>query len=150
MTPGWGDAIQANKAGLLELADVFVVNKADRPGAADARRDLELMLDLSGHVAWRVPVVETVAQDGTGVDALWEALVAHHAHLVATGELGGRRAARARAEVLGRAVALAQRRLAAALDDGDLLAEVGERHLSPAAAAQLVVRRAGLAPGPQG
>ena len=47
VTPGWGDAVQANKAGLLEVGDLFVVNKADRPGADDARRDLELMLDLS-------------------------------------------------------------------------------------------------------
>ena len=81
VNPGWGDAIQANKAGLLEIADVFVVNKADRPGLDDARRDLEHMLDLSPRTDWRPPIVETVATDGARVDELWEALGAHGEHL---------------------------------------------------------------------
>ena len=63
VSPGWGDAVQANKAGLLEMADIFVVNKADRPGAADARRDLEYMLDLGHRSGWRPPVTLTVATD---------------------------------------------------------------------------------------
>ena len=111
VTPGWGDAVQANKAGLLELADVFVVNKADRPGAADARRDLELMLDLS-HVsgadrrAGRRPViVETTATDGSGVDALVAAMTAHLADLGSDGLLDDRRRSRARAEIRARLVA---------------------------------------------
>jgi len=64
VNPGWGDAVQANKAGLLEVADVFCVNKADRPGAAEARRDLEQMLDMTVGHDWRPPVVEesSVAQ----------------------------------------------------------------------------------------
>jgi LAO/AO transport system kinase len=57
VTPGWGDSMQANKAGLLEVADVFVINKADRPGAREARRDLEQMLDLSRPAAWRPEIV---------------------------------------------------------------------------------------------
>ena len=81
VNPGWGDAIQANKAGLLEIADVFVINKADRPGVDDARRDLEHMLDLSPRTDWRPPIVEAVATDGTGVDELWGALCAHGHHL---------------------------------------------------------------------
>ena len=64
VNPGWGDAIQANKAGLLEIADLFVINKADRPGARETRRDLELMLDLTQLGDWRPPIVETVALDG--------------------------------------------------------------------------------------
>ena len=63
LNPGWGDAIQANKAGLLEIADLFVINKADRPGARETRRDLELMLDLTQLGDWRPPIVETVAHE---------------------------------------------------------------------------------------
>ncbi|MGH9020813.1 MAG: methylmalonyl Co-A mutase-associated GTPase MeaB, partial [Acidimicrobiales bacterium] len=66
--PGWGDAMQANKAGLLEVADVFVVNKADRDGVAETRRDLAQMLDLGAARAWRPPIVSTVATTGDGVD----------------------------------------------------------------------------------
>jgi len=93
VNPGWGDAVQASKAGLLEVADVFVVNKADREGAADTRRDLEGMLDLGDRPldAWRPPVVEAVATTGTGVEAVWGAVLDHRAHLEATGELARRR-----------------------------------------------------------
>lgn len=98
VTPGWGDGIQASKAGLLEIGDVFAVNKADRPGAADARRDLEMMLDMGAAGAWRPPVVETAAADGSGMEKLWEALQGHAAHL-REGELAARRLRRARAAV---------------------------------------------------
>ncbi len=69
VNPGWGDAVQANKAGLMEVADVFVINKADRPGVDQTRRDLELMLDLSELGDWRPPIVATVGSTGEGVDA---------------------------------------------------------------------------------
>lgn len=98
VTPGWGDGIQAGKAGLLEIGDVFAVNKADRPGAADARRDLEMMLDMGAAGAWRPPVVETAAADGSGMEKLWEALQGHAAHLL-QGEMAARRLRRARAAV---------------------------------------------------
>jgi len=87
VNPGWGDAIQANKAGLLEIADLFVINKADRPGARETRRDLELMLDLTQLGDWRPPIVDTVASSGDGVDDLWSAIGEHRAHLVANGDL---------------------------------------------------------------
>src|SRR5207244_10231544 len=64
VNPRWGDAVQAAKAGLLEIADLFVVNKADRPGAAETARDLEGMLDLGGELDWRPPVLRTVATEG--------------------------------------------------------------------------------------
>jgi LAO/AO transport system kinase len=102
VSPGWGDAVQANKAGLLEIADVFVVNKADRPGAREAARDLERMLDMAvpgGVQGWRPPVVCTTATTGGGVDDLWRAVDDHRAHLVASGELAARRRARAAEEV---------------------------------------------------
>jgi len=94
VTPGWGDSMQANKAGLLEVADVFVINKADRPGVAEARRDLNQMLDLGAVSEWRPPVVETVASDGRGVEALWNEIARHRAHLLVRGRLAARRAAR--------------------------------------------------------
>ncbi len=87
VNPGWGDAIQANKAGLLEIADLFVINKADRPGARETRRDLELMLDLTDLGEWRPPIVETVASTGDGVDELWATIREHRTHLIDRGSL---------------------------------------------------------------
>jgi LAO/AO transport system kinase len=91
VNPGWGDAVQANKAGLMEIADVFVINKADRPGADDTRRDLEVMLDLSSGSDWRPPIVPTVASAGEGLDLLWKAIGDHRAHVEANGRLDRRR-----------------------------------------------------------
>ena len=74
VNPGWGDSVQANKAGLMEVADVFVINKADRPGVQETRRDLQQMLELSGEGAeaanagWQVPIIATVASSGESVD----------------------------------------------------------------------------------
>jgi LAO/AO transport system kinase len=91
VNPGWGDAIQANKAGLLEVADVFVINKADRPGSNQTRRDLDLMLDLTDLGEWRPPIVETVASTGEGVDALWAAVGDHRHYQEAGGTLADHR-----------------------------------------------------------
>ena len=145
VTPGWGDAVQANKAGLLEVADVFVVNKADRPGANDARRDLELMLDLS-HVTgqedasgYRPPIVMASAIDGTGAPEVWEAIVAHREHLDATGGLSARRAGRLRMEVANRVEQLLTTEADGALADErgqKLLTQATDRSISPAEAAQ--------------
>jgi LAO/AO transport system kinase len=87
VNPGWGDAIQANKAGLLEIADLFVINKADRPGTSQTRRDLELMLDLTELGSWRPPIMETVASKGEGIEALWSAVGDHRSHQIAHGTL---------------------------------------------------------------
>jgi LAO/AO transport system kinase len=94
VTPGWGDSMQANKAGLLEIADLFVINKADRPGAREARRDLEQMLDLSTPRDWRPKVVDTTATNGEGMEELWAEIARHRSHLLSTGELVQRRAER--------------------------------------------------------
>jgi LAO/AO transport system kinase len=99
VTPGWGDGVQANKAGLLEIADVFVVNKSDRDGVTETVRDLEMMLDLSMPGSWRPPILRTVATNREGVDELWSAIGDHRAHLETSGELAGRRAARLRTEL---------------------------------------------------
>src|SRR5690606_15208020 len=92
VNPGWGDAVQANKAGLMEIADLFVVNKADRPGAKETARDLERMLDMAmpGR-SWRPPVVCATATSGDGVDDVWQAVADHRAHMEADGELDDRR-----------------------------------------------------------
>ena len=94
VNPGWGDSVQANKAGLMEIADVFVVNKADREGADATRRDLEQMLDLSGAAAadaWRPPVLTTVATAGEGVDELASTIAAHRHYAERSGLLARRR-----------------------------------------------------------
>ncbi|MEO5841780.1 MAG: methylmalonyl Co-A mutase-associated GTPase MeaB [Acidimicrobiales bacterium] len=146
VTPGWGDAIQANKAGLLELADIFVVNKADRPGASDARRDLEYMLDL-GPAAhdpsrWRAPIVSTTATEGDGIAELAAAIERHRGWMTEHGELDRRRAHRLRDEVRSHAMALfadaTDERLASAQGVA-LLDEVVQRRLTPAAAARTLL-----------
>jgi LAO/AO transport system kinase len=92
VTPRWGDAIQASKAGLLEIADIFVVNKADRDGASETRRDLDNMLDLNPAMGdWRPPVVLTTAATGEGMAVLWAAITDHRAYLEASGEMDRRR-----------------------------------------------------------
>ena len=101
VNPGWGDSVQANKAGLMEIADVFVINKADRKGVDETRRDLEQMLDLSDlpHDAWRPPIVPTVGTSGDGVEALWDAVLAHRDYAESSGQLASRRAFRSREEL---------------------------------------------------
>jgi LAO/AO transport system kinase len=103
LTPGWGDAVQVSKAGLLEVGDVFAVNKADRGGADVAVRDLEAMLSLAPTrdtgVVWSPPIVTTVATEGRGIDELIDAVRAHRWHLDATGEVRIRREARVRDEL---------------------------------------------------
>jgi LAO/AO transport system kinase len=102
LAPGMGDGIQAAKAGILEVADVFVVNKADRDGAAQTVRDLRHMLSLGevpGGQAWTKPVVSTVAARGEGVEELVAALDGHREWLDGSGERERRRLARAEAEI---------------------------------------------------
>jgi len=103
LAPGMGDGIQAAKAGILEVADVYVVNKADRDGADATVRDLKSMLGLGGRHseagAWRPPIVKTVAARGEGVEDVVDAIERHRAWMDAHGELTRRREARATAEV---------------------------------------------------
>ncbi len=99
VNPGWGDSVQASKAGLLEIADLFVVNKADRDGAEETVRDLEFMLELSLQSDWKPPIVKTVGSRGEGIDELWEAIGAHRRFLEADGRLTRRRERRVREEL---------------------------------------------------
>jgi LAO/AO transport system kinase len=99
VNPGWGDEVQAAKAGLLEIADIFVVNKADRPGADATVSDLSGMLELTPGRGWRPPIVRTVATDAVGIDELWTQILAHRAFLEANGGIAARRHARLAAEL---------------------------------------------------
>ncbi len=101
VNPGWGDSVQANKAGLMEIADVFVINKADRKGVEETRRDLEQMLELSDlpHESWRPPILPTVGNTGDGVPAVWDAVLAHREFAETSGLLAQRRAFRTSEEL---------------------------------------------------
>ncbi len=144
VNPGWGDAVQANKAGLMEIADVFVINKADRAGTDATRRDLEQMLALSAGPAHpgaehrggdrRPPIVSTVATVGEGIDELWSALEATRGRLDASGEAERRRRGRTVSE-LQRVVAARLAERAADLSSGPtydrVRDEVLARRLAP-------------------
>ena len=99
LNPGWGDEVQAAKAGLLEIADIFVVNKADRPGTDATVSDLGGMLELAPGHGWRPPIVRTVATDAGGVAELWAQILAHRAFLESDGAIDARRRARMAAEL---------------------------------------------------
>lgn len=140
VNPGWGDAVQANKAGLLEIADVFVINKADRPGVDETRRDLEQMLDLSDlpHDAWRPRIMPAVASAGEGVEAVWDAVLTHRAHAESSGDLERRRAHRAAdelREILARRTAEVARELATGERWDELTAAVAAGDVDPWSAA---------------
>ncbi len=151
LAPGMGDGIQAAKAGILEVADVFVVNKADRDGAAQTVRDLRHMLTLGEQPAdggWERPVVRTVAVRGEGVTDLVGALDAHRRWLDQSGERNRRRLARAAAEI--QAITLEQVRarigdLRGALGLPKLAARVVAGELDPYRAADELVAELGRA-----
>jgi LAO/AO transport system kinase len=140
VAPGMGDSIQAAKAGILEIADVFAVNKNDRPGAQEAIRDLRTMLAMTSYApgAWKPPIVSTSAASGDGIADLAAALSAHLEWLTTSGERDRRRRARARDEITAIAVAELRRRLGA-LPGGprldDLAARVAAGELDPYTAA---------------
>jgi len=101
MAPGMGDGIQAAKAGILEIGDLYVINKADRDGADQVRRELRSMLALAERAegAWSPPIVKTVASRGEGLDEVAAEIERHHAWLDSSGELEARRTRRARDEI---------------------------------------------------
>ena len=124
VNPGWGDAVQANKAGLMEIADVFVVNKADRDGALDTVREIESMLMMAVERSWVPPIVSTVATSGQGVGALAAAVSAHRDYTVTSGTAGVRRRDRLADELRGIAVAIAAERALSRCDGAEFVALV--------------------------
>jgi LAO/AO transport system kinase len=136
VNPGWGDAVQAAKAGLMEIADVFVVNKADRQGKRDTLRELRAMLQLSD-AAWKPEIVTSIAIKGEGIDELWAAIGRHHSYQEDNGLLATRRKRRIGREIKSIVVASYRQRVdeqAAAELDG-LVEEVAARRIDPYEAA---------------
>lgn len=148
LNPGWGDSVQANKAGLMEIADVFVINKADRKGVAETRRDIEGMLELTdmAHDAWRPPIIATVGNTGEGVTELWDAVLEHRSAIEASGELKKRRDFRLREElreIVARRLELKAREILTGDRWDGLQSQVLDRVLDPWSAADEMLRGVG-------
>ena len=146
VAPGFGDGIQAAKAGIIEIADVFVVNKADRDGADQVVRDLRSMQSLggrhSGAGSWRAPIIKTVAARGEGIDDLVAALDKHRSWMGEHGEFDRRRRTRAAAEIEAIALGTVRRKFghvhgSAALDEAAARVVAGDT--DPYAAADELV-----------
>ena len=141
--PGLGDDIQAIKAGVLEIADVLVVNKADRPGADETARDLAQMLSLAKDRPWKTPIVRTSAQSGDGLPQLVEAIDRHRAWSRESGEYLERRRAAARSEVEALLQEALLRELAGRVGESRLdaaVARVAERSVDPYTAVEELLR----------
>ena len=138
LAPGMGDGIQAAKAGILEIGDIFVINKADRDGANTTRRELRTMIGMRADASsWTPPVVLTVATKGEGAEEVVDAIEQHFTHLTDSGELTRRRVGRARREIEALALASVQRRLDEySAGAAELAAEVQAGSVDPFAAAR--------------
>jgi LAO/AO transport system kinase len=145
LMPGSGDSIQALKAGVMEIPDIIVVNKADHPMTDTMIREIRGVLSLGPSVTWRVPIVRTEATRGEGVAELAEKIAEHRAHIEAEGTLEERRARNLRNEVLELAAARMRRRLEATIGEDPevaaLLEQVVRRELDPASAATVLLER---------
>ncbi len=154
LMPGSGDSIQALKAGVMEIPDVIVINKADHPLTDTMVREIRGVLSLANldrspeevRGSWRVPIVKTEASSGKGVEELVERLDEHRSHILAAGQLDDRRRRNLRNEVLAIATARMRRRLEEELH-GDpefqrLIEQVVQRRLDPASAAAALLERA--------
>ncbi|MGZ6550930.1 MAG: methylmalonyl Co-A mutase-associated GTPase MeaB, partial [Tumebacillaceae bacterium] len=100
LNPSAGDHIQTIKAGIMEIADLFAINKADLPGTDKTEREVQYMLDLLGHIPWRPPVVRTISRENQGVKELWEKIEAHKAYLQQSGIWDKRRHKRRQDEIM--------------------------------------------------
>ena len=153
VAPGMGDAIQAAKAGILEVADVFVVNKADKPGAQETVRDLRTMIAMARHGAgeWKPPIVTTVGVKGEGIGELVARVEAHWSWLDSSGQRDARRRTRAREEITAIAVAELRQRAGGLPGDSwldSLAAQVADGALDPFAAADELLAAASAAQHP--
>ena len=144
LAPGMGDGIQAAKAGILEIGDVFVINKADRDGASSTRRELRSVLSMTtaDPQGWKRPIAMTVATTGEGVDEVVELIDAHRSHLRDSGDLHRRRLQRARREIEALALTVVQQRfdhLSGHDDLDDLAAQVVAGRTDAFAAADVLL-----------
>ena len=143
LAPGMGDAVQMAKAGILEAADVFVVNKADRDGAPEVAKELRQMLHLGAARDWDPPVLMATASTGEGIDEVWAAVREHRGQAEASGALAAKRRARLLREAESLAAERFRVRASQALeDDARLGDDLAERRIDPYGAAQELLRRA--------
>ncbi len=148
VNPGWGDSVQAAKAGLLEIGDIFVVNKADRAGVSETVRDLTQMLELGEGGEWAAPIIPTVAATGDGVAELWEAIGDHRHHLEVSGQLLSDRQRRLVTELESALIAGMRRQVRSAVPEPvwrDLTEEVTQRRIDPWSAAVRLLGELGVA-----
>jgi LAO/AO transport system kinase len=132
VAPGWGDTVQVSKAGIMEIADVFVVNKSDRDGAQEAARDLRNMLRMGPKQDWEPPIVKTSTIRAEGIDDVWDAIDAHREHQTASGALVAKRRRRIVDEVKGMVAERLRGRAEGILEtQPELVAEVSERRIDP-------------------
>jgi LAO/AO transport system kinase len=143
LTPGLGDGIQMIKAGIMEIADVFVVNKADMPGAQKTVHEIRSMLHMGPRLAWKPPIVTAVATRGEGVEEVLDALIRHRQDLEASGEGQRRAEARLRDEAADLVGEWARAEARALLDgDPELAARLVRDRMPYAAAEEILTRRA--------
>ncbi|ACS90452.1 MAG: Lysine/arginine/ornithine transport system kinase [Thermococcus sp. 40_45] len=147
--PGLGDDIQAIKAGLMEIADIFVVNKADKEGAEATMFELELMLDLEKDKwqksGWRPPVVSTIAFTNKGVDELWGAINEHREFLLNSGKIEEKRKFRVGEEIKAIVSSKIARKIGEKMGEDDiavLIEMIAKREIDPYSAADLVLEKA--------
>ena len=144
VAPGWGDAVQVAKAGILEVADIFVVNKSDREGADEAVRDLRNMLSIGPKTEWRPPIVKTSTATGEGIGDLWQAIEKHRKHQESSGALERKRTKRILDEVKDMAAFRLRERVGEELseDSGAFLVEdLASRRVDPYRAAEILLER---------
>jgi GTPase len=145
LMPGSGDSIQALKAGIMEIPDIIVVNKADHPLTDTMVREIRGVLSLAPRREWRIPIVRTEASRGRGVEELVARLAEHREHLEAGGQLAERRRRNLMNEVIAIAVGRMRKELVASLredpDVQELLDRVVERRMDPASAASRILER---------
>jgi LAO/AO transport system kinase len=141
--PGAGDDMQAIKAGILEIADILVVNKADLPAAESVYKQLHIFMDIARYEGWEVPIIKVIAQKGDGIAKLLEAIDDHRAYLQTSGRLEDMRRKRARRQLLAAAQAeLLSHLLASAESNGrldKLIEAVADRELDPHTAAEHLI-----------
>lgn len=145
LMPGSGDSIQALKAGVMEIPDVIVVNKAEHPLTDTMVREVRTALSLGPSGDWKVPIVKAVASKGEGIDDVLRAIESHRAHVEESGTLEQRRARNLRSEVIGLAAARMRRELERSVAEdpsvAELLERVVRRETDPATAAALLLER---------
>lgn len=145
LTPGGGDTVQAFKAGIMEIADLFVINKADLPGVGKLQTEVEQMLDLAKHdLPWRPPIVRTISTKNQGMAQLWKEIIRHHDFMQHSGQWEKRRARQLQDEVLEIVQYRLYQQIQGDLQSGsfqEFLTEVAGRQNDPYSAAEAIIRQ---------